>query len=145
MTGDEHTGRDETREVEAGEALTVRLAREEATITTRDVVTGRVRVSTITDFVEEVLHQELRGVRAEVVRKPIDRTLERGEVPPGPRTEGDVTIIPVFEEVAVTEIRLLLKEELHITQRTVSETVEIPVTLRKQRAVVERLPVGPSE
>lgn len=145
MAGDDTTGRDETHEVEAGEALTVKLAREEATITTRDVVTGRVRVSTVTDFVEEVLQQELRGVRAEVVRKPIDRTLDRGEAPPGPRTEGNVTIIPVFEEVAVTEIRLLLKEELHITQRTVSETVEIPVTLRKQRAVIERLPVDPTK
>jgi stress response protein YsnF len=44
----------------------------------------------------------------------------------------------VLEEVLVVEKRLVLKEELHIRRRVETETVEVPVTLRKQRAVVER-------
>jgi stress response protein YsnF len=60
------------------------------------------------------------------------------ETAPGIRTEGDVTIVPVLEEVLVVEKRLLLKEELHIRRGVETETVEVPVTLRKQRAVVER-------
>jgi hypothetical protein len=32
----------------------------------------------------------------------------------------------------------VLKEELHIRRRIATETVEVPVTLRKQRAIVER-------
>lgn len=41
------------------------------------------------------------------------------------RTEGDVTIVPVLEEVLVVEKRLVLKEELHIRRRVAAETVEI--------------------
>ncbi len=45
----------------------------------------------------------------------------------------------------MVEKRLVLKEELHIRRRVAAETVEVPVTLRKQRAVVEReAPENPS-
>ena len=65
------------------------------------------------------------------------------ESAPQIRTEGDVTIVPVLEEVLVVEKRLVLKEELHIRRRIITETVEVPVTLHKQRAIVER--VDPDE
>jgi stress response protein YsnF len=54
------------------------------------------------------------------------------------RNRGGVTIIPVLEEVPVVEKRLVLKREIRISRRSTWETVEIPVTLRKQRAKVER-------
>ena len=38
----------------------------------------------------------------------------------------------------MVEKRLVLKEELHIRRRIDTEAVEVPVTLRKQRAIVER-------
>ena len=60
------------------------------------------------------------------------------ETAPDVRTEGDLTIVPVVEEVLVVEKRLVLKEELHIRRTSQTEVVEVPVTLRKQRAVVER-------
>jgi hypothetical protein len=50
-----------------------------------------------------------------------------------------VTIVPVLEEVLFVEKRLVLKEELHIRRQATTETVEVPVTLRKQRAIVERV------
>ena len=117
---------------------TVQLAEETVDVTTREVITDRVRVSTRTEILDHVVRQELEGVRAEVVRVPVDRMLEPGEAPPVPRAEGDVTIIPIFEEVLTVEKRLLLKEELHITQYATVEEVELPVTLRRQQAVVER-------
>ncbi|MGN6488453.1 MAG: DUF2382 domain-containing protein, partial [Devosia sp.] len=46
---------------------------------------------------------------------------------------------PVLEEVLVVEKRLVLKEELRLKRRVTTERVEVPVTLRKQRAVTERL------
>jgi stress response protein YsnF len=67
---------------------------------------------------------------------PIDRVVD---VAPAVRTENDVTIVPVVEEVLVVEKRLVLKEELHIRRKAETKPVEVPVTLRKQRAVVERL------
>jgi stress response protein YsnF len=111
------------------------LVEETATVGKRQVVTGRVRVQTITDTIEEVAQANVQRETVEVTRVPIDRMVETA---PEVRTEGDVTIVPVLEEVLVVEKRLLLKEELHIRRRVETETVKVPVTLRKQRAVVER-------
>jgi uncharacterized protein (TIGR02271 family) len=119
---------------------TIALAEEQLKVSVKEVVTGRVRVSTSTETIEEVVRQELQATSVEVVRKPVNRTLDPGEAPPGPRMEGDVTIIPIFEEVLIVEKRLLLKEELHITQHATTETVEVPVELRRQQASIERLP-----
>ncbi len=112
------------------------LVEETATVGKRQVVTRRVRVQTVTDTVEELAHADVQRETVEVTRVPIDRMVETA---PEIRTEGDVTIVPVLEEVLVVEKRLVLKEELHIRRRVETETVEVPVTLRKQRAVVERI------
>lgn len=112
------------------------LAEEAATIGKQQVVTGRVRVQTITDTVEELARTDVQRETVEVTRVPIDRVVETA---PEIRTEGDETILPVVEEVLVVEKRLVLKEELHIRRRITTETAEVPVTLRKQRAIVERL------
>ncbi|ANY85006.1 hypothetical protein BB934_43090 (plasmid) [Microvirga ossetica] len=99
------------------------LVEETATVSTRQAVTGRVRVR-ITDTIEELAHAEVLQETVEVTRVPVDKVVE---IAPEIRTEGDVTIVPVLEE------------ELHIRRRVKSEAVEVPVTLRKQRAIVERL------
>ncbi|MBO1904239.1 YsnF/AvaK domain-containing protein [Microvirga sp. 3-52] len=111
------------------------LVDETAAIGKQQVVTGRVRVRTVTDTIEEVAQADLLREDVEVTRVPIDRVVD---APPQIRTDGDVTIVPVLEEVLVVEKRLVLKEELHIRRRIATETVEVPVTLRKQRAIVER-------
>ncbi|MFQ8433670.1 YsnF/AvaK domain-containing protein [Amaricoccus sp. W119] len=116
------------------------LVEETATVSVQDAVIGRVRVSTTTETIEEVVRQNLRTMSAAVVRKPINRTLDQGEAPPGPRTEGDVMIVPIFEEILIVEKRLVLREELHITQHLTTERVEVPMELRRQQARVERLP-----
>lgn len=103
----------------------------------RETVTGRVRVQTRVDLVEEVARASLDSEVVDVKRVAVDRVVT---TPPEVRTEGDVTIIPVLEEILVVEKRLVLKEELHIRRSVSSEEVSVPVTLRKQRAVVEHLP-----
>ena len=42
-------------------------------------------------------------------------------------------------ETVFVEKRLRLKEEVRITKRVTTETTETPITVRKQRAVIERL------
>lgn len=100
------------------------------------VRTGRVRVATETDLVEETASVLLARDTVEVVRVPIDREVDEM---PEMRTEGEVTIIPVVEEVLYVAKRLVLKEELHVRRQVTEEQVDVPVTLRKQRAVIERL------
>lgn len=122
----------------AGDTEVIPLVEDQVRVSTRDVVTGRVRVSTVTDTVEEMVGQELQGIRAEVERVPVDQLLDPGSPPPQPRIESGVTVVPIVEEVLIVEKRLLLKEEVRITLRDTTEYVEVPVQLRRQRAVVER-------
>jgi uncharacterized protein (TIGR02271 family) len=126
-------------EVRVGDAVLIPVVEETARIEKRAVETGRVRVGTQTDTVEQVLRETLRSEAVEVTRVPINRTIAEGEAAPQVRDEGGVTIIPVLEEVLVVEKRLVLKEEVHIRRNTSGEDVEVPVTLRRQRAVVERV------
>ena len=70
----------------------------------------------------------------EIVRVPVDRVVT---IVPSIRTEGGVTIVPILEEVVVLQKQLVLREELHIHRHRRAATVEIPVSLRRQRAIVE--------
>ena len=115
------------------------LVEEELRVSKRDSVTGRVRVRTVTETLDEIVRQDLQGERVEVERVLVDTLVEPGAPVPQVRTEGDVTILPVLEEVLVVEKRLLLKEEVRISRRATTHVAEVPVTLRKQRAIVERL------
>ena len=126
-------------EVTLGESVTLPLIAETARIDKRAVETGRVRVSIRTETVDQVLRETLRSDMVGVTRVPVNRTLAEGEMPPLVREENGVTIIPVLEEILVVEKRLVLKEEVHVRQTTAGEDVEVPVTLRKQHAVVERV------
>src|SRR5829696_8250331 len=101
----------------------------------RDCDTGRVKVRTVVESSEEMVRQELSSRTVKVTRVPVDQPVS---VVPEVRTENGVTIVPVLEEVLVIEKRLILKEEVHIQHEVSQETVELPVTLRKQRAIAER-------
>ncbi len=125
----------------------IRLMEEVATVSTREVVTGRVRVSTAVDRFEELAGADLQSETVVVTRVPVGRQID---APPLVRTEGDVTIIPIVEEILVVEKRLMLKEEVHIRKTVATERVEEPVSLRRQRAIVERYDengklIGPPE
>lgn len=119
----------------------VRLLEEEARIGIREVTTGRVRISTAVETFEDVARADLQSDLVDVTRLAVNRAVVG--TPPQTRVEGDITIIPIFEEVLVVEKRLMLKEELHIQRRTTVEPVAMPVTLRRQTADVEHLDAQP--
>ena len=120
------------------EEFVVPLFEEEAHVDKRRVTTGKVRIRSVVEEVEEIAAATLEEDTVDVMRVPVDRVVDQV---PAVRTEGDVTIVPILEEVLFVEKRLVLKEELHIRRRVSSDTVEVPVTLRKERAVVERVPL----
>jgi uncharacterized protein (TIGR02271 family) len=113
----------------------LQVAEETVSIEKRVHLTGTVRVRTETETVQELASVVLERQDIEIERMAFNR--EISEAPPV-RTEGDVTIIPIVEEIVVVEKRLILKEELHVRRRVTSEKQDIPVTLRRQHAVVER-------
>ena len=57
---------------------------------------------------------------------------------PAVRYEGETMIIPVLREVLVTEKKLLLVEEVHVTKRQITSQETQEVTLRKEEVTVER-------
>ena len=120
--------------------LWVPLIAEEATIDKREVVADRVRVSTATDFREELAVEELERSVLRVERIAVERQVE---APPPPREEGDTTVISLVEERLVVEKRLFVVEEVRVTLDRTREAVAIPVTLRATRAVIEH-PTAPS-
>ena len=122
-------------------AAVLPLVEEALRVGKRRVETGRVRVSVSTETEERLLRETLRGERAEVERVAVGRELAEGEPAPVARREEDGTVVvPVLEEVLVVERRLVLREEIRLRLVPVEEAVEQPVTLRRQRAVVERSP-----
>jgi stress response protein YsnF len=118
---------------------TIPLTSEELRVDKRPVVTGRVRVKTLVDSFEEVVKETLKTECVQTTRVEIGKEIE---TVPSVRTEGDTTIIPVVEEVLIVEKRLFLKEEIHIRRVLSNDEIEVPVKLRKQRAVVERKEVA---
>jgi stress response protein YsnF len=120
------------------EVEVIPLAEEELRVGKRQVTRAKVRVHTVVDMVEELARATLDEETVEVTRVPVDRVVDHA---PEVRTENGVTIVPILEEVLVVEKRLVLKEELHIRKQVATENVEVPVELRKQRAVVERTPI----
>jgi uncharacterized protein (TIGR02271 family) len=105
----------------------------------RRVETGRVRVRTIIDEEHQTVREQLARDHVEVERVPMD--VEVDEIPPV-REENGVTIVPVVREVMVVTKKLILTEEVRLKRRTVVEETAQPVTLRVQRAVVERDETG---
>lgn len=112
------------------------LIEEQLRVGKRLVETGRVRIRTVVDESRVWVREDLQREQVEVVRVPIDRQID---TVPQIRTENDVMIIPVVEEVVVVEKRLILVEELHVHRRRTVEHVEEPVVLRRTRAEVERV------
>ncbi|WP_112872750.1 DUF2382 domain-containing protein [Paracoccus endophyticus] len=98
--------------------------------------TGGVRVQLVTETEETSLPATTRLETVEVTRHPVNRVVETA---PETRTEGDVTIIPVVEEQAVLTTRLVVTEEIHIRRVVQTSDDAVPVTLRRQRAVISRL------
>ena len=121
-----------------GEALAetvIALHAEEVVISRHQIDTTEVRIATVTHEASTIVREEFIRETVQIERTPIGRIVDSA---PEVRQEGDVTIIPVIEEVIVVQRKLLLKEEIRVRRaRTATEHVET-VTLRQQDVEVTR-------
>lgn len=125
-------GPDETAQV-------IPLLREYLTLGRRQVETGRVRVHLATTTEDVQLREPVSHERAEIQRVAIGREVAEA---PGIREEEDgaVLVVPVLEEILVTQRRIVLKEEIRIRRVATTGTIQKTVALHSQTATVERLP-----
>ncbi len=121
-----------------GETEVIPLVAEQVEIHKTRVETGKVRISKTVETVQEVVDVALQREDVTVERVPVERFVT--EAPPV-RHEGNVMIVPVLEEVLVVEKRLMVREELRLTTRRTETHEPRTVTLRKETAHVERVPL----
>ena len=120
---------------EAGGAVEVLALHAEQAAVSKRVRKTQVRVARTTRTRQQLVETDLAHDQVVVERVAIGRVVD---AMPDIRQEGDVTIVPVVEEVVVVERRLMLKEEVHLRRvRTTQRHVET-VMLREQDIAVTR-------
>lgn len=109
---------------------------EERVVVGKRVVAGdHVRVTKTVEAREVDVVGESVKEDVEVERVAVNRILAEA---PRARVEGDVTIIPVVEEIVVVEKRFLLKEEVRVTKRRRVVRKKLRVAVRRERIAIDR-------
>lgn len=132
-------GRRTVRMPESEIIETIPLLEETVRIEKRQVEKERLIVRKTVHHRDETIETLLRSQELSVQRVPVNRMV--AEMPPI-REEGDVLVVPVCEEVLVTERRLILKEEVRIRRTETHQPVQQTVRLRREEVVVERPPLA---
>ena len=117
------------------EPVVVPVVREEVSIARKEVDAGAVTVrksvrERVEHIDEPVLHDEV-----EIEHVAVNREVES---PEPPREEGDVLVIPVYEEVVRVERRWVLKEEIRLRRREVRTRHREDVVLREDEVSISR-------
>ena len=118
-----------------GEPVVIPVAREDAAITRERVETGVVRVRKIVHERTELIDEPMLHDEVDIEHVAINRAVA---APEPPREEGDVLVIPVYEEVVTVQRQWILKEEVRLRRREVQTRHREQVVLRGEEAVVER-------
>ncbi len=102
--------------------------------TTREISLGEVVVRKRVEQVPSEATVDVGHDEVLVERVAVNQQIDTA---PAPRQEGDTLVVPVVEEVLVTEKRLMLREEVRITRRRRTEQVTVSDTVRREVLDVE--------
>ncbi len=135
-------GRDELESMASGtraeargeNQIRVPILEERLEVGTRPVELGEVRLRKSIELFEQVARQPVMREDVVVERVPMSRELD---VPAEPHMDGDWFVVPVMEEMLVVQKRLVLKEEIRIKKRQVTEEYEVREQLRREHLDVE--------
>ncbi|HJU09779.1 MAG TPA: YsnF/AvaK domain-containing protein [Candidatus Binataceae bacterium] len=116
------------------------IVKEQVRVGSQEVVTGRVVLNKKVDEREELIDMPLISENYRVERIPKNLRLDGV---PAVRRQGDVTIIPVVEEVAVVTKQMVLREELRITRVRTKVNRSQRVRLKRERIDVSTVPPEP--
>ena len=121
------------------QSVVIPVAREEASLARNVVETGVVSVRKVVHERVEVIDEPMLHDEVDIEHVVINRAVD---APEPPREEGDVLVIPVYEEVVIVRRQWVLKEEVRLRRRKVQSRHREEVVLREEDAVVERHPPG---
>ncbi|WP_250511141.1 MULTISPECIES: YsnF/AvaK domain-containing protein [unclassified Caballeronia] len=117
------------------ETSTLTATEERLHVSTETLETGMVRVRVVTHTESREVPVVLHNRTARIERVALNRFVDAEFAP---RHEGDTLVVPVFEYVPVTELRLMLKEEIRITTVVTEKNDVHRAELQRQEVVVER-------
>ena len=120
------------------QSVLIPVIEEQLQVEKQVVETGRVLINKTVREEEQVVTTPVTHDEVSVERVPMNQYVETA---PAVRYEGDVTIIPVVKEVLVLEKRLMLVEEVHITNRRITTDDTQRITLRREDVTVDRVPI----
>ncbi|GAB3640907.1 YsnF/AvaK domain-containing protein [Spirosoma arcticum] len=109
---------------------------EQLLVEKRVVETGRLLVNKTVVEEEQTVDVPLTTEAFSVERVTINQYVD---APPAVRYDGDTTVFPVLKEVLITEKRLLLVEEVHVTRRQTTTNETQRVMLRREEVTVQRV------
>ena len=120
--------------IDVGEHVTVRRYEEVLEPSKHSVEAGLIAIHKRVETIPAEVDVEVGRDEIKVERVPLNTPVD---AVPSVRHEGDTMIIPVVEEVLVTEKRLMLREEIRVTRQQRFETVNIRDTVRREVIEVE--------
>jgi len=128
-----------TAVINESDTVVIPVVEETLSVGKRIVEGGGVRIvkSVITE--EATVEEPTVHEAATVDRIAINRLLGPGEELPKSRREGDTLIIPIFEEVVITEKRMRITEELHILLTRTETVTPQTTTIRREQVRIEPL------
>lgn len=126
---------DANGEITHGDTISIPVIEEELEVKKRKVETGSVRINKTISEREEIVDQTLSIESVKVERIAINRIVEEAE---NSRYENNTWVIPVYEEVAVVEKRLFLREEIRITKEMSVEQHQERIPLRSEKVTVDK-------
>ena len=128
--------KDQQQSKQHEESFTLPVVEETVHVDKKTIETGKVKISKTVKVDTETVNLLRVQDDVEIERIAINEFVQ---TPPPPlRYEGDTIIIPVMQEVTITEKRLLLIEEVRITKRKVESKESQEVVLRKEEINVQR-------
>lgn len=133
--GDKSTPKSDAHPESLQEPVSIAATQEDVHIDVEKQETGAVRVHKIVHEDSVDIPVTLRSEHVQVHRVPINRPVESEY---GPRQDGETLVIPVFEYVPVVEMRLMLKEEIHLTREVSEQDAVQNVSVKKEEVVVEK-------
>jgi len=116
--------------------LSIPVVQEEAHVHIQERVTGVVRLEKTVHHHEQTVNEELAVETIAVEHVPINRFIDE---PAQVRQEGDVTIIPVMEEIVITRKQLVLKEEIRVQRQRTYIPYQESISVRAEELRVVRL------
>ena len=119
------------------QSVVIPVAREEARVARKVVETGVVSVHKVVRERVEVIDEPMLHDEVDIEHVPINRAVD---APEPPREEGNVLVIPVYEEVVTVHRQWVLKEEVRLRRREVESRHREEVVLREEQALIERRP-----